>query len=1660
MATVGLMACGPEPEPELTVEALGASTEQSLEGSACRPTSEPVVGSGLNQTCTGPWEYRDLCFKSGSSSACGNPIGYQPATCNKTCNHPTVFQAQTHGGTASGVYRSTRTCDYSEKPPCETVYKTTFSKSCDGVANDLVTTLRSQGKEFASRPLTIVSATPGARTYGATRVITNTSTLYITETNFTETCTVVIDNVGLNWVTNADPLCGTESCNGAPIYSTCRDASFGTEPNPATCDGLPGKGVKYSQPGLTPVQVDPSQTVADFRQDGSLPNRPLCLTADEIPFSNAQAKYNALQTQWNRVASLPTAVDQPVQRRALVDAFKVLFELQGHQLTVPQQDFILQRYGDYPDFNRVTRVDATVDFDWSLGSPSNAIAPETFSARWTGEVLAPVTGTYVFETTADDGVRLWVNDTPLVDKWFPQSATSYSGSIVLQAGQRYALRMEYFENGNAAVARLRWTPPGATGLVVVPSSQLFLTGSATAHGLRAEYFDDLNLTSSNCNAWAPPASSETCTATSTVDATLALCHRMAQSHVPTDRVATVWQRCMDAATSAAAVSCPGTSAYPQAWYDISQALLRKDVVALQRDSLGKLQQDDLQKRLSRLNQWYSLARTTVHGGAAAPPALVKDLDATFSDFWKAAYSGGLLSNDGTQLLSADPFNTGLTTDRALLTAALTPMSGSTSLPLGNAPLLMLMGDGLKGLHDRITDFSQMHDLGCRFMGCAGPSPVRTEVSELWRLMGTLADETALDAAVLGASNLALAPTDRAAWRGLFEKVRQNHGALRTAVKEVFGAATYDKALLLTTPPALVPQPALLLSRAIQDGDARTASYVKTGGFLPSARNSLRNGIQETKRTQLDDLITQRTQELTTAKAEFIQYRTDYVNARLAEMGNAQQVGSILDQLKLRYAEFDQLSLDLVGLRANAASEEAAFGDFASAFKTASDSEQADLAKLAITRGPVDTLSISAEEARFTPWSGSTDLTSFAVRKNGAAWTLAANAGDIINVAARNQWAPTCVLSHAQLRKPMDAAGTLEGVQVNGALTGPEGFLVQFSDSAFTAESNATSKYAGASASARACAGVRVESGVGWDFMFVAKAVAYAYAEACISGEIGIRASSDSSSGGDQRVSATYNTGIRLDGTPFPKLPAGSLLLVQREKVTQVLRDVQVVQPNMSVIIGRKAGLTEQQVDPGVDLYLVANDAASVLTPFGTQSCTPDTSHSLSVDVQRLVPAGTAVRQMAPAMARVITDMRAATESLVNQGRVLSQDMVARRQAATSSLYEACRSETQCQVTGTCNSVCDLTQFPPSLMSLYDTFVAKELARLERKVEIRAVERRMELASMEMKALSNALEATQVQGRILRLVPAWSLRNLDGEKLRLRTQNLASLVTDSLYPLLDLRYPFVLSGLRTNQAISNLVRADWSQAYVNLADLELAAVTAVTGALADGRLADKDPSYTLVALSFPRPGYPATASPWLKASPERSKALWDSLMDVTNPKAAFSVQVVPSDFYVDDGGISGALQCTEGTPILHRVGLFIVRTGGTAGAENTTLNGQPLRAASTFEQELTFTGPQGTKTYFIEDDLLEGPRWRLGQNRIHFGLSAAAVSTFELGEFAKPVNDQSSGGDGLSPFSTVKFDVTGLRTNPIHPLDAASELVLVYKVDRRTVSSMPDPLICQ
>lgn len=105
----------------------------------------------------------------------------------------------------------------------------------------------------------------------------------------------------------------------------------------------------------------------------------------------------------------------------------------------------------------LARKDPSINFNWGSGSPDPAIPANQFSARWTGEFVPPHTSgskDYKFTVKADDGVRLWVNGSRVINQWKDQGPTTYSSVISLPANTPAAIRMEYYENGGGAVAQL------------------------------------------------------------------------------------------------------------------------------------------------------------------------------------------------------------------------------------------------------------------------------------------------------------------------------------------------------------------------------------------------------------------------------------------------------------------------------------------------------------------------------------------------------------------------------------------------------------------------------------------------------------------------------------------------------------------------------------------------------------------------------------------------------------------------------------------------------------------------------------------------------------------------------------------------------------------------------------------------------------------------------------------------------------------------------------------------------------------------------------------------------------------------------------------------------------------------------------------------------
>ena len=122
----------------------------------------------------------------------------------------------------------------------------------------------------------------------------------------------------------------------------------------------------------------------------------------------------------------------------------------------------------------LSRIDRTVDFRWDRGAPTSdliargelpadrALGTDDFSARWTGALVPPTTGTYELTVTADDGVRLDVGGRRVIDDWTTSSrAKARTTSIDLEAGRPYDIRLEYFEGVRDAEVRLTWKQPGA-----------------------------------------------------------------------------------------------------------------------------------------------------------------------------------------------------------------------------------------------------------------------------------------------------------------------------------------------------------------------------------------------------------------------------------------------------------------------------------------------------------------------------------------------------------------------------------------------------------------------------------------------------------------------------------------------------------------------------------------------------------------------------------------------------------------------------------------------------------------------------------------------------------------------------------------------------------------------------------------------------------------------------------------------------------------------------------------------------------------------------------------------------------------------------------------------------------------------------------------------
>lgn len=107
-----------------------------------------------------------------------------------------------------------------------------------------------------------------------------------------------------------------------------------------------------------------------------------------------------------------------------------------------------------------TRLDKRISFEWTAGCDAPGVAKNDFSVRWTGELRPTETAKYELIVSGDDGFRLFVNNVKVIDEYVAGAKRERRYTMSLIAGQRYAIRLEYFQAGGAASIDFAWLKEG------------------------------------------------------------------------------------------------------------------------------------------------------------------------------------------------------------------------------------------------------------------------------------------------------------------------------------------------------------------------------------------------------------------------------------------------------------------------------------------------------------------------------------------------------------------------------------------------------------------------------------------------------------------------------------------------------------------------------------------------------------------------------------------------------------------------------------------------------------------------------------------------------------------------------------------------------------------------------------------------------------------------------------------------------------------------------------------------------------------------------------------------------------------------------------------------------------------------------------------------
>jgi hypothetical protein len=336
---------------------------------------------------------------------------------------------------------------------------------------------------LSSAPAANVTVSSTRTTADANVTVASGSTLTFTTTNFGTNQTVTINGAsnpdminhfgtiqvsasGMASQNVAVTIVNTNTVNGAPTA---------TISGPANGAVVSGANADFFGQGSDP-QGNATLARAEFSIDGVL------RYTDPYDPGTGHFHYGSEHLAWNTTE----LSDGPHTLRMTVFDTSGLSGSAQISVTVDNSAGVKGLRADYYNDTTLTnwvmsRVDPIIDFDWGTGAPAAALPVDGFSVRWTGQIVPSFTQMYTFYTRSDDGSRLWVNGTLLVDHWVNEGPTEWSGSIALTAGTPATIVFEYYENVGGALAQLSWSSSSqAKGLI--PTSAMAATSASGGPG--------------------------------------------------------------------------------------------------------------------------------------------------------------------------------------------------------------------------------------------------------------------------------------------------------------------------------------------------------------------------------------------------------------------------------------------------------------------------------------------------------------------------------------------------------------------------------------------------------------------------------------------------------------------------------------------------------------------------------------------------------------------------------------------------------------------------------------------------------------------------------------------------------------------------------------------------------------------------------------------------------------------------------------------------------------------------------------------------------------------------------------------------------------------------------------------------------------------------